>query len=130
MPKISHEDFEATKFLGGVAGAKYPFIKKIAMCSPRERAILAYLEVYKIVQKNQELLEKLDKNPEDPKIMDQVITRILDPVFVKIGQANYKMGEISHISAKIGSTRRRFSTKDLPTFIKVVEKVKQSEVKT
>ena len=118
MPKISHEDFEATKFLGGVAGAKYPFIQKIAMMAPKERLVIAYIEILKKINKNKALLDKLDKDPENEKLLTELFNKIVIPVFQHIGQANYKMGEISHLSAKIGSTRKKFGTHYLPTFKK------------
>lgn len=112
--RVSKEDFEATKFLGGVVGAKYPFLKRIAMLDAEERELSAYVECLKILIKNWELLEKKTESL-DPKEFELFIAKIIEPIIERLGEAKYRMGEISHLACKIGSQKRRFK-ESYPTF--------------
>ena len=109
--KLSKEDFEATKFLGGVVGAKFPFLKRIAMLNQEERELIGLVECFKLIVKNEKLLEKLDTEEELLKFLDKVVS----PMLERIGETRYKMGEISHLSCRIGSTKKRFK-ESYPTF--------------
>lgn len=113
--RVSKEDFEATKFLGGVVGAKHPFLKRIAMVSQEERELIGYAECLKIIIKNQKLIEKLDNENLQDKDLEQFLTKIFEPLLEKIGESKFKMGEISHLACKIGSTKRRYK-QELPEF--------------
>lgn len=106
--RVSQEDFEATKFLGGVVGAKYPFLKQLAMVNKEERELIGYIECLKIIVKNGKTLESED--------LDKIMSKVFVPILEAIGQSKFIMGEISHLACKIGSQKKRYKLNELPTF--------------
>jgi dissimilatory sulfite reductase (desulfoviridin) alpha/beta subunit len=85
--KYSNDNFEASKFLGNAVGKNNPFMRKIACMGQEWRDITALLDVLKIWAPEMTKQEKEDFK----KLSDTV---------EKIGQADFKMDIVSHLSMK------------------------------
>lgn len=85
--KYSTDNFEASKFLGNAVGKNNPFLRKIACMNIEWREIQAYIEILKIWIPS---MSKQDK--EDFKKLQLTVE--------KIGQANFQMDIVSHLSMK------------------------------
>ena len=92
MP-FSREQFEVTQYLGNMIGKKDKFLNSIACMSQDWRLIRSYLELLNI-------LEPLQSKPltEQQKKKLNVIKEAIE----RIGQADWKMDVVSHLSMKIG----------------------------
>ena len=112
--RFSKEDYEATKFLGGTAGAKFPHLRKIAMVRQEERELIGAIRISLVLIKENKFIENF---PEEPKLEDlkKYYNKILIPMLTAYGEACFKQSEITHLSMKIGSDRQKIR-EDLPEF--------------
>ena len=92
MP-FSRERFEVTQYLGNQVGKKDKFLNTIALMETEWREIRAFLEVIDIIQ---------PLNPEKLTSKEKEELSIIKKIVERIGQANYKMDVVSHLSMKIG----------------------------
>jgi hypothetical protein len=87
--KFSRDQFEVTQYLGNQVGQKNRFMRDISCMSQKWRLIRSYLEIVGIIDKT---LSKQDQ--EDLKMLCEIAE--------KIGQAEWSMDIISHLSMKVG----------------------------
>ena len=114
--KMSQIDFESTKFLGGVVGAKYAKLKAIALMNQEEREIIGLTRALNVLLKQKKFIETLEtKEDLTEKDLKDLISKVVEPIIKEIGLSKYKMSEISHLSMKIGSQKKRFKDLNLPT---------------
>jgi hypothetical protein len=86
--RYSADDFDAAKFLGNAVGKNNPFMRKIACMNEEYREIAGFLEALSILSK-----DKLTKQQKEK-------LKLIDKVIVALGQANFKMDIVSHLSMK------------------------------
>ena len=96
MPKFSREQFEVTQYLGNQVGQANKFMRDISCMSQEWRLIRSYLEIVK----NISLKEGLKKQDEED-------LKTLTDIAEKIGQADWQMDIISHLSMKVGKVYKQ-----------------------
>ena len=99
--KFSRDQFEVTQYLGNMIGRNDDFMKSIACMSQKWRLIRAYLEVPNIVDEAKILDTKLSKE-------DKQLLSIINEIVERIGQADWQMDVVSHLSMKIGKAYKSY----------------------
>lgn len=100
MP-YSNGQFEVTNYLGNMIGKKDKFLNSIACMSKEWRLTRGFLEVIKILQKYEEIDKK---NP----LTDTQLIEMVCELTEKIGQSDWQMDVVSHLSMKIGKSYKSY----------------------
>ena len=100
MP-YSSDQFQVTNFLGNILGKKHPYLKAIACMSQDWRITRGYLEVINILKKYS------DKNDKMALSEHQMLSMMCE-ISEAIGQADWQMDVISHLSMKIGKDFKKY----------------------
>lgn len=98
MGKFSHDQFEVTQYLGNQVGMNNKFMKEISCMSQKYRVIYGCLEIIGLLDKN---MSKQDS--EDVKTCKEIIQ--------KLGQSDWQMDIISHLSMKAGKGIKQHDAK-------------------
>lgn len=89
--KFSKDQFEVTQYLGNQVGQANKFMRSISCMSQEWRLIRSYLEIVDILS-----LEDGQSKQDEKDI------KLLKDITEKIGQADWQMDIISHLSMKVG----------------------------
>lgn len=98
MP-FSREQFEVTQYLGNMIGKKDKFLNSIACMSKDWRLIRSYLELLNILEPLQS--KALTKE-------QQKKLAVIKEAIERIGQADWQMDVVSHLSMKIGKAYKTY----------------------
>lgn len=89
--KFTRDQFEVTQYLGNQVGQGNKFMREISCMSQEWRLIRSYLEIVDILSLRE---GRTKKEEEELKTLKEIVE--------KIGQADWSMDIISHLSMKVG----------------------------
>ena len=101
MVRFSRDQFEVTQYLGNMIGRKDKFMQSIACMSQKWRQIRSYLEIPSIVDKAKVFDVELTK---EEKELLEITCKIVE----RLGQADWQMDVVSHLSMKIGRAYKSY----------------------